>query len=491
MPPSIFSSSAAISRSKGRGKRVTAVPPPSQTSQTLDTAKEQSQVLQPTTPPQEEKTPSPEKSQSHSPAQSPPDPGPTIKSTESSPTESSPAQAPNVFDFLEPDNSDNSDKEDALGDPQSVDDSEEDDSEDDGSRDSGNSQNWRSDDYYPREHTAYSRDSYRSRDLEGFFHTRKDSVLSQENILSLVDENGKCDVHDVQPARSSTRAQGRIPEQRTTRSTRRRHPNSPRFNARRDSFPVRTPSLVHSLASKTSSDVPQPPTPPDTSPELHPLQLSRNVLSKEQHPGSSLPETDNVAPPPTEAASSVLSERPQSWNVSAPAIYYPPPPSSQDCASVCSLPTPPSPPSNPAMMEAYPHQRGGRKMSKRPKRHSIHSGYGYLASHLASSAAEENNQTRLPPLYRRFEGLNNRILLHLQDEIAQMEEELQLLDEYEELQRMNIADQQHIKALPASRRGEVRSHFHSPLHYRRLQLMEVLIYKTEQYSKLNSACTFF
>jgi hypothetical protein len=79
--------------------------------------------------------------------------------------------------------------------------------------------------------------------------------------------------------------------------------------------------------------------------------------------------------------------------------------------------------------------------------------------------------------------VNHRVLLHLQDEIAQVEEELHTLDEYEEMHRVATAEQEGTKLVPASRRLEAQSQAYSSLHYRRMDLMAALTHKTEQYSE--------
>lgn len=108
----------------------------------------------------------------------------------------------------------------------------------------------------------------------------------------------------------------------------------------------------------------------------------------------------------------------------------------------------------------------GRNKSKR-----IVSGYASLASKLDSS---DKSISKLTPVYRRFENVNHRILLYLQDEISQMEEELQLMDEY---------DHEREEQEPASRRMDVEAARHfSGFHTRRTELLERLMYKTNQYS---------
>ena len=161
-----------------------------------------------------------------------------------------------------------------------------------------------------------------------------------------------------------------------------------------------------------------------------------------------------------------------------PEAYYP----SRNNASLHRPAFPPSPPKSPEGDPPQSHQKQRRNTQSL----QVSSGYGLLASHL--SASPDNNEThvQLPPLYRRFEHLNHRVLLHLQDEIAQMEEELHVLDEYEEMHRFSTAEQEGAKAMPASRRMDVQSQAYSNLHYRRLDLMGALVHKTEQYSEHSS-----
>jgi hypothetical protein len=61
-------------------------------------------------------------------------------------------------------------------------------------------------------------------------------------------------------------------------------------------------------------------------------------------------------------------------------------------------------------------------------------GYELLASHLASSTDPPTKNTtssppHLTPLYRKFSHLHHRVLLHLQDELAELEYHLRMIDE--------------------------------------------------------------
>ncbi|KAJ6083185.1 hypothetical protein N7467_007320 [Penicillium canescens] len=158
--------------------------------------------------------------------------------------------------------------------------------------------------------------------------------------------------------------------------------------------------------------------------------------------------------------------------LSRPEGYY-----ARDEAALHRPPLPPSPPRSPedGLHHTTPTKRRDSTTSQ------VSSGYGLIASHLSK------RQTRFPPLYRRFESVNHRVLLHLQDEISQMEEDLHTLDEYEEMHRIGTAEQEGTKPLPASRRRDSQAQVYSSLHYRRMDLMGALIQKTEQYNNALSS----
>ncbi|CDM28879.1 hypothetical protein DTO013E5_1307 [Penicillium roqueforti] len=165
--------------------------------------------------------------------------------------------------------------------------------------------------------------------------------------------------------------------------------------------------------------------------------------------------------------------------LSRPQTYHGSP---RDNGAIHRPPLPPSPPRSPedSLHRTTPTKRRDSNVSQEP------SGYGLLASHLTKSASEESGS--FPPLYRRFETVNHRVLLHLQDEISQMEEDLHTLDEYEEIHRVSTAEQEGAKPFPASRRRDAQAQAYSSLHYRRMDLMSTLIQKTEQYN--NALCAY-
>lgn len=118
-------------------------------------------------------------------------------------------------------------------------------------------------------------------------------------------------------------------------------------------------------------------------------------------------------------------------------------------------------------------------------------GYEHLALELSSTTSP------VQPLYRKFSYLNHRILLYLQDELAELEEHLRLIDE--------ILAQHHqlpvpasptgiplpsekapsLMFMPASRRAEAA--YPTDLHLERRDLLGRIFQKTEQYNRALSS----
>jgi hypothetical protein len=103
-------------------------------------------------------------------------------------------------------------------------------------------------------------------------------------------------------------------------------------------------------------------------------------------------------------------------------------------------------------------------------------GYELLASKLVSRKVDDTDVS-VPPVYRRFEHLNHRVLLHLQDEISELEEELRILDE--SVAQMTPSTERNVLQ-PASRRAEAR--YGSDLHFRRTEILGRVFVKLGQYS---------
>ena len=109
----------------------------------------------------------------------------------------------------------------------------------------------------------------------------------------------------------------------------------------------------------------------------------------------------------------------------------------------------------------------------RPDRPPL-TGYELLASRLSTRTG--HIRSALKPMYRRFETLNHRLLLHLQDELCELEEQLHRLDS-NDTQNRRLQN----CILPASRRAEQQSG--SELSWVRLDILGKIGFKIEQYSK--------
>lgn len=121
----------------------------------------------------------------------------------------------------------------------------------------------------------------------------------------------------------------------------------------------------------------------------------------------------------------------------------------------------------------------GSSNPQAPKAKPNKSGYDSLAS-----AIDSRDDAFLKPLYRKFETLNHRILLYLQDEISEMEADLRELDKA--IQR----EDELMGKTHASRRAEAK--LPSQLQWRRLDLLGRSYTKVEQYSESmyhSPACT--
>ncbi|KAL6235585.1 hypothetical protein BDW75DRAFT_209145 [Aspergillus navahoensis] len=258
-----------------------------------------------------------------------------------------------------------------------------------------------------------------------------------------------------------------------------------------------------SEVSSSDDDDLRPPFPPNTKSKAPPATRKPNTAvpvqnrhrtsplkSKESQPPGAFEAPPVSAPaqlarqhrrPSTDAGNSVVGSVAESYDGSlppehrnlelVPEDYYP-----RTSTSLRRTSFPPSPPQSP---EEDMH-RSPRKIRRNAKPSRAPTGYGLLAWRLSASA--ENKEYTLPPLYRRFEDVNHRVLLYLQDEISQLEEELRVLDDYEEMQRRSIAEQEGTKVMPASRRMDVQAQAFSSLHCRREEVMGALIQKTEQYN---------
>lgn len=94
----------------------------------------------------------------------------------------------------------------------------------------------------------------------------------------------------------------------------------------------------------------------------------------------------------------------------------------------------------------------------------------------AESGPGADRYANLKPIYRRFEALNHRMLLHLQDELSELEEQLHRLDTTDtQTRRMQS------RILPASRRAEHQTG--GELQWHKSDILGKIGFKLGQYSK--------
>ncbi len=118
------------------------------------------------------------------------------------------------------------------------------------------------------------------------------------------------------------------------------------------------------------------------------------------------------------------------------------------------------------------------------------SGYELLSAKLSNAAStrsrrrsssravpDETGEPSLKPIYRRFEALNHRLLLHLQDELSELEEQLHRLDTTDtQTRRLQNC------ILPASRRAEFMGG--GELQWHKTDILGKIGFKLGQYSRL-------
>lgn len=122
----------------------------------------------------------------------------------------------------------------------------------------------------------------------------------------------------------------------------------------------------------------------------------------------------------------------------------------------------------------------GRVVSRRHS--SASASFFNSSSQFVTVAAPDEEEQPLPvvkPIYRRFEALNHRLLLHLQDELSELEEQLHRLDTTDTQTRRLQSS-----ILPASRRAEFL--VGGELQWHKTDILSKITYKLSQYSKSRS-----
>ncbi|KAF4624567.1 hypothetical protein G7Y89_g13601 [Cudoniella acicularis] len=105
-------------------------------------------------------------------------------------------------------------------------------------------------------------------------------------------------------------------------------------------------------------------------------------------------------------------------------------------------------------------------------------GYELLASRLSSrtTPSELERGEKIKPIYRKFESLNHRLLLHLQDELVELEEQLHRLDHTDTQSRRTARE-----IMPASRRAAAA--IGGELQWHKTDVLGKIGFKLAQYNQ--------
>lgn len=142
-------------------------------------------------------------------------------------------------------------------------------------------------------------------------------------------------------------------------------------------------------------------------------------------------------------------------------------------------------PRNSAVISHKPSNKGHKSRASQHshQRNQSHAeklsitGYEALAWKLSSSSASS-----IKPIYRKFEGLNHRLLLHLQDELAELEEQLHQLDVAESQSRTTLTSRKgDTRIFPASRRAAAFAG--GDLEWHKMELLTKISFKLSQYNQ--------
>lgn len=112
-------------------------------------------------------------------------------------------------------------------------------------------------------------------------------------------------------------------------------------------------------------------------------------------------------------------------------------------------------------------------------------GYELLASKLSTyKSTDGEKDQKIKPMYRKFEALNHRLLLHLQDEISELEEQLHRLDNADTQSRRTQG-----RIIPASRRMAAQAG--GELQWHKVDVLGKIGYKLAQYSMFSRFDSLF
>lgn len=239
----------------------------------------------------------------------------------------------------------------------------------------------------------------------------------------------------------------------------------------------RSEASLHSdsgISVRSSSPERESPAPRHRHPHVRKLNSYGGTVPNPSYPGYYPP-----APMPPVAYVPRTPAYPRDWStygnpMENPEVYYAStrPVVTQTMQRPARLPPPDHQPRNHQLIRGPPHPQ-----TEKPARQKK-SGYDELAA-----AIDSRGDAFLKPIYRKFETLNHRILLYLQDEISETEEELRELDLAITLEEQMLGNTH------ASRRTEAK--LPSQLQWRRLELLNRSYTKIEQYSTSLSLSLLF
>lgn len=132
---------------------------------------------------------------------------------------------------------------------------------------------------------------------------------------------------------------------------------------------------------------------------------------------------------------------------------------------------------DPELFYLGPEKQRSASLVNVPKKRSVDtrglSGYDLLAHQLSHG--------EIQPMYRKFDWLQQRNLLQLQDELAEMEEELKRLD-HEDARFRSAQRSNHGQHIPASRRVDCQWQNTVELCGRRVEILAIIQVKLKEYS---------
>ncbi|KAK2737299.1 hypothetical protein FQN57_000383 [Myotisia sp. PD_48] len=227
-----------------------------------------------------------------------------------------------------------------------------------------------------------------------------------------------------------------------------------------------SPSRASSVASRDSEY--QPPTPPDML--LDPLNMGRQGKGFSRAPmaGAYLTDSEPMLDGPTSTSSDFL-------NFSNPDSYYMPK----------DFPSYPVSPTTTKHSDRLRLDTSDTRNSIASRRRSM----GSVSSKSISSHPAAGMPQQPPRIYRKFESLNHRVLRHLQDEITQLEDDLTTLDELEAAHNNPASTRSSPRQkILAAKYNDLHIEDYSVLQYKRNDLLDKMITKTEKYNR--ALCAF-